>query len=188
ELSIRQRLPSAISIALCWPFICKNRLAMKDVSTSTQEIKSILIFRALKLGDMLCFIPSLKAIRSAYPEAHITLVSLPSMDKLFERFKHYIDEFLPFPGCPGMPELDPSPESVLHFLQQLQNRHFDLAIQLHGSGEVSNPLVSLFSARQTAGFYRSGAFCPDQNLFRQWPEGKSEVHRCLSLLEVLGIA
>lgn len=151
------------------------------------SIKTILVFRALKLGDMLCFIPTLRALRNAYPNAVISLVSHPAMKKLFERFEHYVDEFIIFPGFPGMPEQEANPEKVIKFIATLQNRHFDLVLQAHGSGEISNPVVSLFNAKKTAGFYRQGGFCPYPELFISYPDEKSEVHRCLSLLEKLKI-
>lgn len=67
------------------------------------SIEKIVILRALKLGDMLCSIPSIRAMRNKFPNAHISLVSHPQMEHLFSRFNHYIDEFIPFKGFPGMP-------------------------------------------------------------------------------------
>lgn len=147
----------------------------------------ILIFRALKLGDMLCSLPALKAIRMKFPDSKITLVSHPVMKDLFARYPHYIDEFISFPGFPGMPETAVSPERTLSFLSDMQRRKFDLVLQLHGSGEFSNTVVSMFNGKKTAGFYREGHFCPDQELFIPYPDGLSEVHRCLSLLKVFGV-
>ena len=34
----------------------------------------------------------------------------------------------------------------------MQERRFDLAVQLHGSGRLTNPLVRAFAARRTVGY------------------------------------
>lgn len=152
-----------------------------------ENIRSIAIFRALKLGDMLCAVPSLRAIRKAYPLAHISLIGLATAESLVKRYPEYIDEFIVFSGFPGMPETDPSAKGVLNFLSNLQGREFDLAIQLHGSGELSNSVVSLLGAKRTAGLYRPQHFCPDSKLYSVYSEEISEVHRCMSALNKLAI-
>lgn len=151
----------------------------------SQEVQTVLIFRALKMGDMLCSLPALRALRQTFPKAKITLVSHPAMKNLFCRYPHYIDEFVSFPGFPGLPESSCDAEQSLKFIKTMQDQKYDLAIQLHGSGELSNPLVKLFNAKKTVGFYRrADNFCPDSDYFIPYPENLSEVHRCLKVMTI----
>ena len=115
---------------------------------------SVVVFRALQLGDMLCAVPALRALRNALPRAHIALVGLPWAQQFVERFPGYLDEFIPFPGHPLLPEQPVRHEALASFYAGMCARQFALAIQLHGSGDVSNDIVSGFGADAMAGFCR----------------------------------
>lgn len=143
--------------------------------------------RALNLGDLLCAAPAWRALRAALPEAHICLIGLPWARDFVARFSQIFDEFLEFPGYPGLPEREPRLSEIPGFLSSIQQRRFDLALQMQGSGGVSNPLTLLFGARRSAGFYRPGEFCPDAERFLPYPDGDPEVRRHLRLMEVLGV-
>lgn len=149
--------------------------------------RRIVIFRALQLGDLLNAVPAFRALRAAFREAHITLVGLPWSAELVRRFDACLDSFIPFPGFPGLPEQSPDLPRLLAFLEEVQAMNFDLALQMQGSGEIANPLIGLFGAKQTAGYYLAGQYCPDPEWFLEYPQGEAEAWRHLRLMEFLGI-
>lgn len=153
-----------------------------------RPLKRIAVFRALGgLGDFLCSVPALRSLRVAYPQAEIILIGLPSVKPLVKRFNRYLDRLLEFPGYPGLPEQPAQAKQLPSFLQQAHHECFDLAIQLHGSGTITNPLTMLLGARFNAGFFLPGQYCPDESGFLPYLSQESEVRRYLQLLEFLGI-
>lgn len=153
-----------------------------------QPPRKIAVFRALQLGDMLCAVPALRALRAAAPLSHITLIGLPWAATFVKRFGGYVDDLLVFPGFPAFPEQPAHLNAVPHFLAEAQRERYDLAIQMHGNGSLSNPLTVLFAAERCAGFYQAGQYCPDPASFLPWEDREHEVRRNLRLLEYLGVA
>lgn len=148
--------------------------------------RSVVVVRALRLGDLLCAVPALRALRAALPGARITLLGLPLALNFVERYARYLDGFLDFPGFPGLPEQAPGIRHLPAFLASVQQAHFDLAIQMHGSGLVSNPLTMLLGARVNAGFFQPGQYCPDVARFLPYPSDEPELRRHLKLMGFLG--
>ncbi|CAL8480701.1 glycosyltransferase family 9 protein [Caballeronia sp. S22] len=151
-----------------------------------EPIERIVVFRALQLGDMLCAVPALRALRRAYPQAHIALVGLPWAAGFVERYAHLLDELIIFPGASGFPEQEETDAHLPGFLRTMRERRFDLAIQLHGSGGLANDIIEGMGARFNAGFVeptqptRRGVFMP-------WPDELPEPARYTALMERLGI-
>lgn len=151
--------------------------------------KRIALLRALNgLGDILCAVPAFRALRVAFPQAEIVLVGLENIKPLIKRFNRYIDRLLEFPGYPGLPEQSIQLSQIPAFIQQAQNEQFDLAIQMHGNGVITNPLTVMLGARCNAGFFLPGQYCPDENCFLPYINEESEVRRYLRLLEFLGVS
>src|SRR5512133_3948126 len=148
---------------------------------------NIVILRALQLGDLLCTVPAFRALRKAFPMARITLVGLPWAEQFVQRFQAYLDDFVAFPGWPGLPEREPQIEQIPGFLAEMQDRQFDLALQMQGSGGLTNPLIQLFGASQAAGFYLPGQYRPNATSFFPYPQGDSEIRIFLHLMDSLGI-
>ena len=153
-----------------------------------QEIKKIAIFRALQLGDLLCSIPAVRALRQAYPQAHITLLSMPWALSLVDRFPHYFNSFIHFPCYPGLPEQPLNPQAFTAFLSTVQEAQYDLILQMQGNGTIVNPMVEILGGRNTAGFCVPNDYCPNKNLFLEYPEGIHETERHVRLMEYLGIS
>ncbi len=125
----------------------------------------IAVLRALQLGDLLVAVPALRALRRAYPDAHVSLVALPWAASFVGRFARYVDALEEYPGRPG---------------------DYDLVLQMHGDGSCTNAIALALGGKRTAGFYRRGNDCPDPESFIEWEDRENEVLRCLRLAERVG--
>lgn len=157
------------------------------VGLAGQRPERIAVLRALQLGDLLCAVPALRSFRAAFPDAEIVLVGLAWATAFVQRFRRYLDGLLELPGFPGLLEVPPRLSELPAFLARAQELRFDLAVQLHGSGTITNPLTVLLGARRNAGFYVPGEFCPDEALFVPYPAEGHEIRRLLRLPEVHGL-
>jgi ADP-heptose:LPS heptosyltransferase len=150
------------------------------------RVKRIAIFRALQFGDLLCSVPALRAIRRSAIQARITLIGLPWAREWAKRHCGHIDDFLEFPGFPGLPEREVDHTALSSFFQAARDARFDLAIQMHGSGAIVNSLLVLFGASENAGYFLPGEYCPDPKNFMPYPQDGHEINRHLSLAKFLG--
>jgi ADP-heptose:LPS heptosyltransferase len=148
--------------------------------------RTIAILRALHLGDLLCSVPAFRALRSAFPQASISLIGLPWAKAFVERFHQYLDEFIEFPGYPGLPEQESDFPRLADFLTSMRKRGFDWLIQMQGDGSYVNDLVRVCGARVVAGFCPSPRAIPSSG-FMAYPTDCSEIHRHLRLIEFLGV-
>lgn len=149
-----------------------------------REARTLVVMRALQLGDLLCTTPALRALRRALPDAHIALIGLPWARQLVARLES-VDELIEFPGFPGIPEVPADPSVLPSFFARMQARSFDVALQLHGSGLVSNGFVALLGARHSAGFELPGVGSRLDDRVA-YPADEPEVRRPLVLLRHLG--
>ena len=146
-----------------------------------ERAQRIAVFRALQLGDLLCAVPVLRALRHAWPRAHVTLVELPSSEAFARRFDRYVDDWLGFPGAVIA-------DIAFQVFAQARARRFDLALQLHGSGERTNGIVRMMGAKRSCGFAPAHGLGAAGDDFLRWPEEESEIERLLRVVDHLGIA
>ncbi len=152
------------------------------------RVERIVLLRALHLGDFLCSVPALRALRERFPKAEITLVGLPWARELVTRYS-YVDVFLEFPGYRCLEGVGWSPARSWDFFQQARAAEYDLAIQMHGDGSKSNRFVAQLGAKATVGYRtpeETGRGLLDLEL--QMRPREHEIARCLRLVEALGAA
>lgn len=146
---------------------------------------AIAVIRALHLGDLLLSVPAFRSLRAGFPQAEITLIGLPWASSFVERFHHYIDRFVQFGGYPGIDEVEAVGAAVEHFLSAQRAFHYDLVIQMHGSGSTSNLLALDLGGRATAGYFQ-GEPPEGLTISMPYPRRQPEIVRNLQLVQLLG--
>lgn len=154
---------------------------------SDLPIQKIAVLRALKFGDFLVAVPALRALRHAFPDAQIDYIGLPMTQTLVSRYTQYVDNFIPFPGFPPFPEQPFDAHMFSTFLETVQASSYDLVLQMQGNGKYANVLVSLFGARDIAGYASAETYWPNHSYFKDYPTGRHEILKLIDLLKFLGI-
>jgi len=149
----------------------------------------IVVLRGGGVGDVVFVLPALEALRAAF-DAEITLVGPGWLAELV----------LDRPAVAGGPSLIDRhvalPDDVVAYLATGEDPHGAvpafgagiaagrpaIAIQLHGGGTTSNPLIAAFGARVTVGCRAAGAPAPDR-----WIRYIDYAHEVFRHLEVVGL-
>ena len=97
------------------------------------------------IGDAVMSLPALRAIRSRYPEAEITVLARPWVASLYEG-ELAPDRVIPLAGAPGLRDLP----AKFRLARSLRAERFDLAVLFPNSLE-SAALVYAAGARRTVG-------------------------------------
>lgn len=144
----------------------------------------VAIFRALQLGDLLCSIPAIAALKFNYSNARLYFIGLPHMRALMERFD-CIDEYIDFPGHPALPEIPHDPGELARFILRMQAEKYDLLVQMQGDGSIVNDFLTQFRATRLVGFKPLAAVGDSDWL--TYPNHLHEVDRHLALVRFLGL-
>ncbi|MBI1806350.1 MAG: glycosyltransferase family 9 protein [Ignavibacteria bacterium] len=158
------------------------------VSFSKANVKNILVVRQHdQLGDMLCVIPLLRALRSHFPNAHITLIaSLVNYEVM--RNHPYLDDVLSY----DKRRFIASFLQLWNFIHTLRTRQYDLAVVpcTVSTSVTSDVLAWLSRAKVRIGAkslqYRQNptAFCFTTTVDLRW-EPTSRRHQTLRNLDIL---
>jgi ADP-heptose:LPS heptosyltransferase len=157
------------------------------VALLDDEPRSVAVVRLRTgLGDLLCGVPGLRALRARLPRARIALLTYAEMAPVVERQRAYVDELIAFPGDPGIPERPSRDAEIEPFYAAMRARRFDLAIQAYGARPAANAVTARLGAGGTAGFFTPGAWDADLATHIPYPIAEHEVRRHLRLMAHLG--
>ena len=151
------------------------------------SVRSLLLVRLrVGLGDLLCTVPAVRALRAARPDLHVALTSWPETAGVVARLAPWIDELVPFPGAPGIPERPPD-GTLPDWSAAMAARGWDLALQVYGDNPAASAVTAGVRARLTGGFAPSALPDLDPALHLPYPHALHEVARHLRLFEHLGL-
>lgn len=123
---------------------------VRTVTTVPRDsVRNILVVRQHnQLGDMLCAVPLLRALRATYPGAHIALLARPLNSEIL-RGAPYLDEIIVYDKLKFLR----NPLQVWRFGRALKQRQFDLALTPSTvSMSVTSDVLTFFSgARRRIG-------------------------------------
>lgn len=129
---------------------------------------SIVVLRALGLGDLLTAVPALRGLRRHYPDARVTLAA-PDRYRELAMLTGAVDEVLPTTGLGDVQPL-PGPPA--------------LAVNLHGCGPQSIDHLLAWGPRSVISHCHQGH---PALTGPRWRPDLHEVHRWCALLEWAGI-
>ncbi|MER6590946.1 glycosyltransferase family 9 protein [Micromonospora purpureochromogenes] len=156
------------------------------VGKRVPDVRRIAVLRANALGDFIFTLPALESLRAAYPAAEIVLLGAPWHAKLWRDRPGPVDRVLVVPPAPGIrdPGPDEPPASMDDFLERTAKEGIDLAVQVHGGGANSNPLMSRLGARVTVGLRAEDA--PPLDRWIRYVYYQHEVIRYLEVVALVG--
>ena len=153
------------------------------------QIKKIAVLRCNALGDFIFGLPALEALRVAYPEAEIVYLGKTWHAEFLRERPGPVDrvEVVPLSrgvAAPDDTQIDEDPQELERFFQRMRSEEFDIAIQMHGGGNYSNPFLKKLNARLTAGLRTEDAVLLD--LWVPYRYYQHEILRYLELVSILG--
>jgi ADP-heptose:LPS heptosyltransferase len=155
------------------------------------DVERIAVLRANALGDLMFTMPALYALRAAYPSAEIVLLGTPWHQRFLTGRPGPVDRVIVLPALPGVRYAEPDESAPLdpraareEFLARTRPIGFDLALQMHGGGRHTNPIVAGLGARVTAGVRAPDA--PPLDRWIRFVYYQSELFRHLEVASLVG--
>ncbi len=147
-------------------------------------VRRVAVLRCNALGDYLMVTPALAALRARFPDAEVTLLGARWHERFLAGRPGPVDRVRVLPrvdGLAGQPPDAPDASALPDFLRA---ERYDLAVQLHGGGRTSNPLVSALGARRTIGLRAADA--PPLDVDVPYRYYQPEVERYLEVVRLAG--
>ncbi len=162
-----------------------HRAVTPPLRALVPDVERVAVLRADGIGDVVQALPALEALHAAYPAAAVSLLAAPWHAELLRGRPGPWAEVValpPYPGVHDAPGASADAPAVHAFLAAQRRVGYDLAVQLHGGGANSNPLVRALGARVSVGSRDVGA--PELD---RWVPYARHQHEVLRALEVVGL-
>jgi heptosyltransferase II len=167
----------AASLAAIKPFLVPNRHGMQQ---DPHRFRQILFIRTDRIGDMVLSTPAFKALKTAFPDAALTVLASPTNYSLIQSDPH-VDEILIHDPSAGL-------RAAARMVRELRSRRFEVVIDPMTSHGTQTAVLAYLTQAQTrlgfAGFGREVFFSAPVRPPEPTP-GIVELH--LALLTRLGI-
>lgn len=144
--------------------------------------KRVLIVRLDRIGDVVLSTPVIKAVRDAYPDAHIAMMVRPYAREIVDG-NPYLNEVIlydkegPHKGLAGN----------YRFIRELKDKKFDTAVILHPTRRT-HMLVRLAGISERIGYDRKGGALLTKRIPHTKQFGmKHEIEYTLDILKYIGI-
>ncbi len=151
--------------------------------------EKIAVFRVGREEDLWVALPALQILRSTFPNAHIALIGSGEVKQ--NQYREFVDECIAFPDSIPLAEAAANPELLLVFCRQMQQRDWDLLLQMQDDGTFLNPLLQQMGASLLAGLipeaYRESPEVNERFFMAYAPE-KPVLNRFPDLMHYLGFA
>lgn len=151
------------------------------------NIKKIAVLRANALGDLMFALPALDTLKKKYPQAELVYLGNEWHKQFLEGRPGPVDRVIVVPKCHGIPHESDRVENeaeVVDFFERMKEEQFDIAFQMHGGGNHSNPFVKNLGAKLTVGLQTKGAPALDINV--PYVLSQQEVLRYLEVVAQVG--
>jgi ADP-heptose:LPS heptosyltransferase len=149
-------------------------------------VRRVAVLRANALGDFVFGLPALEALRAAYPAAEILLLCAKWIADFVNARPGPVTRAVAVPiirGVGAPPDAPEDPAELERFIAGVAAGGIDLALQLHGGGRHSNPIVRRLGARVSVGLRAADAPPLDRSLPYDYYQ-----REVLRLLEVVALA
>jgi len=125
----------------------------KQKKNKLEQLKKILFIRMDHLGDIICTLPSLKALKERFPDSQITFLGASWSCQPLKANPHLYDELIlwdaPWHNKKNKYKIGIKETiSIISFILKMRKRHFDLVIQPRGEG-MNVVLASLLNSSNT---------------------------------------
>jgi ADP-heptose:LPS heptosyltransferase len=147
-------------------------------------VRRVAVLRCNALGDYLMATPALAALRARFPDAEVTLLGARWHERFLTGRPGPVDRVRVLPRVDGLAGQPPDAPDACALPGFLKAERYDLAVQLHGGGRASNPLVAALGARRTIGLRAAGA--PPLDAVVPYRYYQPEVERYLEVTRLAG--